>query len=90
MKDNSVPIDGFCKILTFKTYWTKQFRPLLVPVGNKFRVSEVFRRFVDWERFKTHVTQNRSVRSDYSSVTYRDVMMFEFFMPLTNEGYLRT
>jgi len=75
---------------TFSTYWTKQFRRLLVPVGNEFRVSEVFRRFVDWERFKTHVTQNRPVRSDYSGVTYSSVMMFEFFMPLTNEGYLRT
>lgn len=76
---------------TFATYWPKQFRPLLVQVGEKtFRVSEVFRRFVDWDRFKTHVTQNRPVRSDYSCVTYGSVMMFEFFMPLTNEGYLRT
>jgi len=76
---------------TFSTYWTKQFRPLLVPVGREsFRVSEVFRRFVDWERFKTHVTQNRPVHSDYSGVTYGNVMMFEFFMPLTNEGFLRT
>jgi hypothetical protein len=76
---------------TFATYWPKQFRPLLVPVGEEtFRVSEVFRRFVEWERFKTHVTQNRPVRSNYNGVTHSNVMMFEFFMPLTNEGYLRT
>jgi hypothetical protein len=76
---------------TFGTYWTKQFRQLLVPAENgAYRVSEVFRRFVEWDRFKTHVTQNRPVHSEYNRVTYSSVMMFEFFMPLTNEGYLRT
>lgn len=76
---------------TFSTYWTKQFRKLLVPVGkDSFRVSEVFRRFIEWEQFQSHVTQNKHVASDYSGVTYSWVMMFEFFMPLTNEGYLRT
>jgi len=76
---------------TFSTYWTKQFRKLLVPgEGNTFRVAEVFRQFVDWEQFQTHVTQNKSAASDYKGVTYEWVMMFEFFMPLANEGYLRT
>lgn len=75
---------------TFSTYWTKQFQRLLVPVGNKFRVSEVFRRFIEWEQFQTHVTQNKHVASNYNGTTYSWVMMFEFFMPLTNEGYLRT
>jgi hypothetical protein len=76
---------------TFSTYWSKQFRRLLVDVGgDSYRVSEVFRRFVDWDAFQSHVTQNKHVASDYSGVTYSWVMMFEFFMPLTNEGYLRT
>lgn len=78
---------------TFRTYWTKQIKPLLIELSaktNTYRVSEVFRRFADWDRFRTHVTQNRPVHSDYNGVTYSSVMMFEFFMPLTNEGYLRT
>ena len=76
---------------TFSTYWTKQFQRLLVPLGNdSFRVSEVFRRFIEWDQFQSHVTQNKHVSSYYNGVTYSWVMMFEFFMPLTNEGYLRT
>ena len=76
---------------TFSTYWTKQFRRLLVQAGeDTYRVSEVFRRFVEWDAFQSHVTQNKHVTSDYNGVTYSWVMMFEFFMPLTNESYLRT
>lgn len=78
---------------TFGTYWSKQIKPLLVEVSAKtktYRVSEVFRRFADWERFHTHVTQKRPVGAAYKGKTYPNVMMFEFFMPLTNEGYLRT
>src|SRR5690606_21008524 len=33
---------------------------------------------------------NRRVSSDYSTFTYDNVVLFEFFMPLTNEAYLRT
>lgn len=75
---------------TFSTYWTKQFRKLLAPgEGSTFRVGEAFRQFVEWEQFQTHVTQNKSAASDYSGATHEWVMMFEFFMPLANEGYLR-
>lgn len=76
----------------FNTYFSKQFKTLLLPVkkDGKFRVSEVFRRIMTWESFQNHVTQNRHVATDYSVLTYDNVMIFEFFMPLTNEGYLRT
>lgn len=74
---------------SFNTYWTKQFKTLLVKTPkNLFRVSEAFRRFVDWGKFKNHVSQTRKVAEDYSTLTYDNVILFEFFMPLTNEGYL--
>jgi len=76
---------------TFDTYWTKQFETLLIPSHDgRFRVSEVFRRFDSWEKFRRHVTQKRRVASDYTTHSYQTVMLFEFFMPLTNEAYLRT
>ena len=38
---------------TFNTYWTKQFTALLINAGrDKYRVSEVFRRFTSWDPFK--------------------------------------
>jgi hypothetical protein len=74
---------------SFRTYWSKQFRPLLVEVGVEiFRVSEFFRRFVRWEEFQKHVTQVRGADA-YRPLTYDNVLVFEFFMPLTNEGPLR-
>jgi hypothetical protein len=75
---------------SFNTYWSKQYSTLLVPIDSQnYRVSEAFRRVLDWRDFQTHVTQNRRVSSDYSTFTYENVVLFEFFMPLTNEGSLR-
>jgi hypothetical protein len=75
---------------TLGTYWSKQFKPFVVPVGtNRFRVSEGFRPFISWKRFQRHVTQVRPVAADYSRLQYDSVIVFEFFMPLTNETQLR-
>lgn len=76
---------------SFNTYWHKQFKTLLVQLDNgDYRITEVFRRFATWEKFQTHVTQNRRVAADYTTSTFDTVLLFEFFMPLSNEGYLRT
>ena len=76
---------------TFRTYWSKQFRELTVPVdSSRYRVGESFRPYATWDRFRDHVTQMRRVSADYTSIAYDSLMMFEFFMPLTNEGQLRT
>ncbi|MGA2866270.1 MAG: hypothetical protein ABSF95_17490 [Verrucomicrobiota bacterium] len=82
---------GWTKASTLRTHWSKQFKTLLVPLERgRYRVSEVFRRFTTWEKFQTHVTQKRRVAADYTTSTFDTVLLFEFFMPLTNEGYLRT
>jgi hypothetical protein len=78
-------------VSTFDTYWIKQFKTLLiVNEDDEYRVSEAFRRVMDWDNFKKHVTQIRKVATDYVTMTYDNVVLFEFFMPLTNEGHLRT
>lgn len=75
---------------TAKTYMSKQLRQLLVPLGNdRFRVSEAFRRFATWDRFHVLVSQMRPIVSEYTSLTYENVLIYEFFMPLTNEEHLR-
>ena len=75
---------------TFPTYWSKQYKPFFVPAGNNsFRVSEAFRRYANWKAFRAHVTQVRSV-ADYTVLRHDSVLIFEFFMPLTNESQLRT
>jgi hypothetical protein len=76
---------------TFQTYWSKQFEQFFVPApAGKYRVSESFRRFTDWDKFQQHVTQVRRVASDYKRLIYENVLTFEFFMPLSNEAHLRT
>lgn len=76
---------------SFGTYLSKQFKPFLDPVGEgKFRVSEAFRPFVTWRKFRQHVTQVRRVVTSYKPVEFENVLIYEFFMPLTHENALRT
>ncbi|MBW7863708.1 MAG: hypothetical protein H3C30_04750 [Candidatus Hydrogenedentes bacterium] len=77
---------------TFNTYWLKQFKPFVINVKNDlYRVSEAFRPYSTWEKFQQHVTQvRRLASSDYMLQSYEKVRVYEFFMPLANEGHLRT
>ena len=73
------------------TYWSKQFRPFVREVDSgRYRVTEAFRPFSTWDRFRQHVTQVRRVTAtDYTYTPYDSVLVYEFFMPLTNEAALR-
>jgi hypothetical protein len=76
---------------SFQTYMSKQFRGLLrpLPSGN-YRVSAVFRQFLTWPKFRDKVvTQNRNFARAYAPTTEDSVVIFEFYMPLRNEEYLR-
>ncbi len=76
---------------TFSTYWSKQYEQFVIAAdADFFRVSEAFRPFASWEAFQRHVTQVRRVSSDYTLLCHDSVLVFEFFMPLTNETHLRT
>jgi hypothetical protein len=76
---------------TFRTYWSKQFEQFTVSIGKRqYRVSESFRPYATWSRFRQHVTQVRHVYSEYTPLKYEHVIIYEFFMPLTNEAHLRT
>jgi hypothetical protein len=82
---------GWTKKKTFDTYWSKQIKPFVVDVGGgQFRVSEAFRPYLPWKRFQRHVTQVRPVAADYQKTEYERVIIYEFFMPLTNEAALRS
>jgi len=75
---------------TFATYFSKQLKPFVIETSDgKFRISEGFRAFSKWDRFQKHVTQVRHASSDYRYETYNLVLIYEFFMPLTNENHLR-
>jgi hypothetical protein len=76
---------------TFETYLAKQFKGLLKPVEpNRFRVSGVFRLFRTWKQFRDKVvTQNRNWGRTYKHIEFNNVVIFEFYMPLRNEEFLR-
>lgn len=82
---------GWTKKKTFDTYWSKQIKPFVVDVGGgQYRVSEGYRPYMAWKRFQRHVTQVRPIAADYTKTEYERVIVYEFFMPLTNETALRT
>jgi hypothetical protein len=79
---------------SFTTYWSKQFKHFFVPANRgkpeRFRVGEAFRPYVTWEKFRKHVTQVRGISSQYTAFAHDNIIVFEFFMPLSNEEHLRT
>jgi hypothetical protein len=78
-------------VKTFKIYLSKQFKDLLLPVDNAFRIHGVFGQYAKWAKFRDHVvSQRRRLVREYQSSCFESVMVFEFFMPLRNEEYLRT
>lgn len=77
---------------TLGTYWSKQFKAFLVPAGgDTWRVGEGWRNYATFDKFKAYVTQVRGLGSiDYSLLLHDSLLIYEFFMPLTNETHLRT
>lgn len=80
---------GWEKPGTLDTYLRKQYKGIFEKVGDRYRVSESFRKFVTWRKFKQHVTQVRRVVTNYDPSS-SEVMIYDFLMPLTNEAHLRT
>jgi hypothetical protein len=87
---------GWAKPGTYKPHLSKHFRGLIENVGApweishsaSYRVTEAFRRLVPWSKFKQHVTQVRRNVTDYAPTTF-EALIYDFLMPLTNEGPLR-
>jgi len=71
------------------TYWSKKINTLLIKTGKSFRVSEVFRRYLNPNAFYNHISQTTQVSQNYLSYSYENVILFDFFMPLSNELFLR-
>ena len=76
---------------TKETYWSKVYTLLLSQLEDgRFRVGNNFRKYTTPEKFKKLTTQTKKVlRINYQKVDYDKVIIFEFFMPLVNERYLR-
>lgn len=54
---------------TLSTYWSKQFKPFVIPIGNnRYRVSEGFRPYANWRKFQrptaTDATRNQKGRNN--------------------------
>jgi hypothetical protein len=75
---------------SFDSFFQFVFQPLLYSITpGLFLVAESFRKFAEWEKFKAYVFQEKTLREDYHGFTFDSVIIFEFFMPLQNEGSLR-
>ncbi len=88
---------GWDKPGTYKTYLQKQYRGLIenveggsfrIVLDGKYRVTEAFRKFLDWRKFRQHVSQKRAVGGDYRHSVSK-VLVYDFLMPLTHETDLR-
>ncbi len=91
-------VTGWTKPGTYRTYLQKQYGglienieggPLRIDLNAKYRVTESFRKLIPWRKFRQHVTQVRHIGTTYEP-TRSEVLIYDFLMPLTNEGHLRT
>jgi hypothetical protein len=77
-------------VSSLETYWSKQFKGLLEIVDDThYRVRERFRLYLDWKKFKSLVTQVKTVPPSYAPTVFDDVIVYEFYMPLAHESTLR-
>ena len=77
----------------------KHFEPFLKPVApilkgtaqkdQQYRVTDVLMMVGTWSKFRRHVSQKRKLTYAYQRTTYETVLIFECFLPLTNETVLR-
>src|SRR2546428_6700188 len=84
---------------SLSTYWSKQFEPFVQPIppilrgsqqkDQQYRVTDVFLIVGTWGKFRRHVSQKRRLTFEYDHAVYSTVLMFEFFLPLTNDTVLR-
>jgi hypothetical protein len=89
-------VTGWQKPGTLNTYLRKQYKGLienieggpLISETGRYRVTESFRKFVEWPKFRHHVTQVRIVLTSHER-TRSKVLIYEFLMPLTHETELR-
>lgn len=72
------------------TYISKQFKGLVLPTGNGlFTVGPAFVRYSTWAKFRELVTQVKTISLIDTVTTFSAVIVYDFFMPLTNEDHLR-
>ncbi len=78
---------------TFKTYFSKKLKHFLEKApneDNKYLVLNVFKKYSRWEKFRAYYSQSTKIKANYLEECYKNLMIFEFFMPLTYENDLRS
>ncbi len=78
---------------TFTTYFSKKIKHLLEIAPNekdKYLVAGIFKKFSRWDKFRRYYSQSSKLKVKYIEEYYKNLMIFEFFMPLTNENDLRS
>lgn len=84
---------GYEKPETFNTYYSKKLQDFIIssPMNpEKLYVSDIFRHYSRWEIFKNLFSQRLHLKAGYERFSYDNVIIYEFFMPMTNERILRS
>ena len=72
------------------TYWSKQFKGFIEDLGGgNYRVRERFRQLLEWRKFRSLVTQVKTLPPAYNPTAFDEVVVYEFYMPLAHENALR-
>ena len=74
------------------TYFSKYYRQLLETSPNNqnlYFVSSRFRQFNTIEKLTKYFSQKTHLKGEYQEIYYKNVLVFDFFLPFNNESNLR-
>ncbi|MFW9970208.1 MAG: hypothetical protein ACFFDF_08415 [Candidatus Odinarchaeota archaeon] len=78
---------------TFNTYYSKKLQDLVVINPNnpsELYISDIFKLYSRWETFSNLISQRARLRANYTKYTYKNVIIYELYMPMTNERILKS
>ncbi len=77
---------------TFDTYFSKNLRDLVIKDPSEpesLYVRDNFKLYSRYHNFRNLISQRSVIVAKYKKVTYDKVLIYEFYMPMTNERILR-
>ncbi len=75
----------------FNTYFSKIFKNIVKKVDDKhYLVTETFRKVSSWRKFEAFFSKVQLIPANFSTLWYKSVMIYEFFLPLSNETDLKS
>lgn len=74
---------------TFNSYFGKKIKIFLREVDDGYKINYKFRKCLEIDDFIDHMSQSEKSHSSYYRISHHNVIVFDFYLPLTKENELK-